>query len=84
MSYNRENGIELVCDRPGCTARIELPTRLSAAHLRRQVAALADTAGWQLSAHADVPLDFCANHVDLTRPYKLTRLYDEHGKPVVR
>lgn len=84
MSYDRENGIELVCDRPGCTARIELPKRLSAAHLRRQVVELAEAAGWQVSAHVDIPLDFCPGHVDLTRTYRVTRLYDEHGKPVVR
>jgi hypothetical protein len=71
----------LRCDRPDCGEHVALlgPLTDERAH-RRALTARAELQGWQLSPHGDVPIDFCARHTDLTRPHKLTALYDAQGR----
>ena len=73
------------CDRPGCTEFIDGIGRDSSAQ-RRSATDQAELAGWQLSNFADVPLDFCPEHLDHTRSVRMAvvRLYDEHGVAVKR
>lgn len=70
----------LACDRPDCTAHIVLPDQRNGARIARDQAELA---GWQI-ASLDVDVDLCAEHVDLTRPVKITPLYDEFGRPLAK
>ncbi len=73
----------LVCDRPGC-GRFASGVGRTDNDQRRFATAQAESRGYQLSRHGDVRLDFCPEHIDHTRSVSLaiTRLYDEHGKPV--
>ena len=78
MSYL--NATTLRCDRPDCSEHVTVPEQQDRYATKRALTALAESQGWQLSPHSDVPVDLCPAHVDLTRPgLKITRLYDEHG-----
>ena len=73
------------CDRPDCLQYLDGIGRDPSAQ-RRSATAQAEARGWQLSNHADVPLDFCEAHIDHTRSVRMeiTRLYSEDGTPVKR
>jgi hypothetical protein len=70
----------LRCDRPDCSEHVVCPPLTDERAHRRALTVMAELAGWQLSPHCDIPIDFCPRHTDLTRPHKLTALYDAQGQ----
>ena len=69
------------CDRPGCITSVEAPRPGLTYPNKRASRLLAESQGWQI-AEGDIDIDLCSKHVDETRPVRVTRLYDESGKPV--
>ena len=64
------------CDRPDCVEFIDGIGKDASAQ-RRHATAAAEIADWQISNHADIPLDFCPGHLDHARSVRMdvTRLY---------